>query len=45
MKVDKLVTKKEDWLFSWWNMHKDEHPRIAAAARDYLAIPAAMAGI
>ncbi|CEL08111.1 hypothetical protein ASPCAL11264 [Aspergillus calidoustus] len=39
--VDESVTKQEDWLFSWWNMHKDEYPRMAAAARDYLAIPAA----
>lgn len=39
--VDESVTKEEDWLFSWWNMHKDEYPRMAAAARDYLAIPAA----
>lgn len=39
--VDESVTKQEDWLFSWWNMHKDEYPRIAAAARHYLAFPAA----
>jgi hypothetical protein len=39
--VDESVTKEEDWLFSWWNMHKDEYPRMAAAARDYLVIPAA----
>ena len=39
--VDESVTKDEDWLFSWWRMHKDEYPRMAAAARDYLAIPAA----
>jgi hypothetical protein len=24
----------------WWRLHKDESPRMAAAARDYLAIPA-----
>jgi hypothetical protein len=39
--VDESVTKAENWLFSWWNMHKDEYPRMAAAARDYLPIPAA----
>jgi hAT family protein len=39
--VDESVTKDEGWLFSWWNTHKDEYPRMAAAARDYLAIPAA----
>lgn len=39
--VDESVTKDEDWLFGWWRTHKDEYPRMAAAARDYLAIPAA----
>ncbi|OJZ80349.1 hypothetical protein ASPFODRAFT_708049 [Aspergillus luchuensis CBS 106.47] len=39
--VDESITGNEHWLFSWWNMHKDEYPRMAAAARDYLAIPAA----
>jgi hypothetical protein len=29
-----------NWLFNWWKVHKDEYPRMAAAARDYLAIPA-----
>jgi hypothetical protein len=29
-----------NWLFNWWNNHKDEYPCMAAAARDYLAIPA-----
>jgi hypothetical protein len=38
--VHGLVTKEKDWLFSWWRMHRDEYPRMAAAARDYLAIPA-----
>jgi hypothetical protein len=27
-------------LYNWWRIHKDEYPRMAAAARDYLAIPA-----
>lgn len=39
--VDESVTKNEDWLFGWWRTHKDEYPWMAAAARDYLAIPAA----
>ena len=38
--VHKIIIKEEDWLFSWWRMHKDEFPRMAAAVRDYLAIPA-----
>jgi hypothetical protein len=29
-----------NWLFKWWKIHKDEYPRMASAARDYLAIPA-----
>ncbi len=38
--VYKIVTKEKDKLFSSWRMHKDEFPRMTAAARDYLAIPA-----
>ena len=34
------IAKDPNWLFNWWKIHKDEYPRIAAAARDYLAIPA-----
>ena len=33
--------KKRDWIYSWWRGHADEYPRMAAAARDYLAVPAA----
>jgi hypothetical protein len=33
-------TKVKDWLWCWWNTHKGEYPQMAAAARDYLAIPA-----
>jgi len=33
-------TNNPNWLFNWWRIHKDEYPRMAAAARDYLAIPA-----
>lgn len=34
------TTKDPNWLFNWWKNHKDEYPRMAAAACDYLAIPA-----
>jgi hypothetical protein len=33
-------TKDPNWLCNWWRTHKDEYPQMAAAARDYLAIPA-----
>jgi hypothetical protein len=33
-------TTGRNWLCNWWKMHKGEYPRMAAAARDYLAIPA-----
>ncbi|EED22636.1 conserved hypothetical protein [Talaromyces stipitatus ATCC 10500] len=33
--------KKRDWIYTWWRGHIDEYPRMAAAARDYLAVPAA----
>lgn len=29
-----------NWLFNWWRVHRNEMPQMAAAARDYLAIPA-----
>ena len=32
-------TTNPNWLFEWWNNHQDEYPRMAAAARDFLAIP------
>ena len=32
--------KDPNWLFNWWRLRKDEYLCIAAAARDYLAIPA-----
>ena len=31
--------KKRDWIHTWWKNHLDEYPHMAAAARDYLAIP------
>lgn len=33
-------TTGQNWLCNWWKMHKGEYPRLAAAARGYLAIPA-----
>lgn len=32
--------KDPNWLCNWWRINKGEYPRLAAAARDYLAIPA-----
>ena len=32
--------KKNNWIHAWWKGHEDECPRMAAAARDYLAVPA-----
>ena len=32
--------KGPGWLFHWWRVHRDEYPKMAAAIRDYLAIPA-----
>ncbi|EED15823.1 hypothetical protein TSTA_009450 [Talaromyces stipitatus ATCC 10500] len=37
--------KKRDWIYTWWRGHIDEYPRMAAAARDYLAVPAAEVNI
>jgi hypothetical protein len=38
--IDESGAKGKNWLLSWWRTHSDEYPRMAAAARDYLAIPA-----
>ncbi|EED15792.1 conserved hypothetical protein [Talaromyces stipitatus ATCC 10500] len=29
-----------NWLCNWWRINKGKYPRMAAAARDYLVIPA-----
>ena len=34
------VIQDKEWLCSWWRNHSHEYPRVAAAARDYLAMPA-----
>jgi hAT family C-terminal dimerisation region len=33
-------TSDPKWLLNWWCLHRDEFPQMAAAARDYLGIPA-----
>lgn len=33
-------TSDSQWLCNWWRLHRDKFPQMAAAARDYLAIPA-----
>ena len=38
--IPEANAKNPNWLFDWWNVYKDEYPQMAAAARDYLAIPA-----
>ena len=38
--ISKDSARDPNWLFNWWRIHKDEYPWMAAAARDYLAIPA-----
>ena len=39
--VNVSITEDEDLLFAWFITHKNEYPRMAAAARDNPAIPAA----
>ena len=38
--TEDIALKDPNWLFNWWKLRKDEYPCMAAAARDYLAIPA-----
>jgi len=38
--VSTKTTKDLNWLFKWWNQHKETYPQMTKAARDYLAIPA-----
>jgi hypothetical protein len=40
LRVSAEITKDLDWLFKWWDQHKEQYPQMAKAARDYLAIPA-----
>ena len=39
-RVSVTDTLYSQWLCSWWHLYRDEFPQMAAAARDYLAIPA-----
>ncbi|KAJ5082681.1 hypothetical protein N7532_011724 [Penicillium argentinense] len=39
-RVDASDMEDPNWLCDWWRVHKHDYPRMAAAARDYLAIPA-----
>ena len=39
-RVTIVDTTDTNWLCNWWRVHKDELPQMAAAARDFLAIPA-----
>ena len=38
MIVYKIIIKEEDWLFHNKKIYKDEFPRMAVVARDYLVI-------
>jgi len=38
--AEDIAIKDSNWLFNWWKLRTDEYPCMAAAARDYLAIPA-----
>lgn len=35
----------ENWLLNWWCRHTADYPCMAAAARDFLAIPASKAAV
>lgn len=37
--ADPTAITKAKWLLQWWNTHREKMPQVAAAARDYLAIP------
>ena len=39
-RVAPVDTQDPNWLQRWWSNHRDEFPQMAAAARDFLAIPA-----
>jgi hypothetical protein len=38
---DAVEFDERDGLYIWWRGHLGEYPRMVAAARDYLAVPAA----
>jgi hypothetical protein len=37
--VQNPAIQEKEWLF-WWRPHYHKYPHVAAAAKDYLAIPA-----
>ena len=39
-RVRLINTSDPQRLCNWWRLHREEFPQMAAAARDYLAIPA-----
>jgi hypothetical protein len=39
-RLDASDMEDPNWLCDWWRAHRKDYPRMAAAARDYLAIPA-----
>jgi hypothetical protein len=39
-RVDASDMEDQNWLCDWRSVHKKKYPRMAAAARDCLAIPA-----
>jgi hypothetical protein len=43
--VDESTSQDKNWLLSWRRAHRKEYPRLAAAARDYLAIPASSVSV
>jgi hypothetical protein len=43
--IDATVSQSKNWLLSWWSAHSNEYPRLAAAARDFLAIPASAVSV
>ena len=45
LNVNSVSIEDPSWLFNWWRAHKDEFPRMAAVARDFLAIPSSEAGV
>jgi hypothetical protein len=38
--VTVIDTVDPNWLCKWWHAHREEYPRMASAARTFLAIPA-----
>jgi hAT family C-terminal dimerisation region len=42
---DSSETEDHNWLLSWWKEHSGRYPRMAAAARDYLPIPASSVSV